>query len=60
MREIRLFSSEGGGTGMTGPPYPYPNPQPLSPIAERAPRSAAAPAATEALVTEIVAARRRW
>jgi hypothetical protein len=25
MREIRLFSSEGGGTGMTGPPYPYPS-----------------------------------
>ncbi len=23
MREIRLYSSEGGGTGTTGPSYPY-------------------------------------
>ena len=24
MREIRLFGSEGGGPGITGPSYPYP------------------------------------
>ena len=24
MRENRTYGSEGGGTGITGPPYPYP------------------------------------
>ena len=25
MRETRLYGSEGGGAGTTGPPYPYPD-----------------------------------
>jgi hypothetical protein len=29
MREIRTSGSEGGGTGTTGPPYPYRKSGPL-------------------------------
>ena len=37
MREIRTYGSEGGGTGTTGSPYPYPAKKRQDPLAKPIP-----------------------